>query len=103
MISDNTDQAYKERQAFMKKVMDSVSDPLSDLYGRWQEEMNYEDPKDYKQEIGRIVLAVTPAGTTVERTQVQKHGLACAIQIPEFPYKCVIFVNARNVGWKSSM
>ncbi len=75
------------------------ADFLGDLYGRWQDEKEYEDFNDYVGVMKKMILARSPKMTTFVRGSKRPFGIT--IQIPGFPYKVQVVVGSRHVGWQA--
>lgn len=69
------------------------ADWLSYLYGRWQDEKEYEDFEDYKKHFAKM------SGFTV--TSAKKSPFSFTFSVPGFPAATYeIKVTARSVAWR---
>ena len=83
----------ESRAKTMEKLLDKTTSLISYLYGRWQDEKEYEDFGDYAKaiqiEVGSIFVKAT------------KRPFGFIVDIPGFPYKVQIYINQKAIGWKS--
>ena len=72
----------------------SVIDSLAYLWGRYQDEKEYEDIKDYQQ-----ALPTLPKGWTVVKMSARPFGFQFKIDsLPNNVYS--IYISSRAAGWK---
>lgn len=80
----------------INKFLDNVKnmERLSQLYGRYQDEKEYEDIKDYQ-----VALPTLPKGWTVTKMSSRPFGFQFTIDLlPNNVY--LIYLTSRDAGWK---
>lgn len=88
----------EQRAAFMDKVVPKVEQTLNYLYSRWQDEHAYEDFAEYATFMEKALKTAEPSAKFI-RGSKRPFGMVC--RFDEFPYDCLIFITAREIGWKS--
>ena len=73
----------------------SLTDFLSNLFGRWQDEREYEDIADY----GKAIAAQLPEGFKLIAMQKRPFGFKFGIGT-DAVYKMT--ANSRSIGWERS-
>lgn len=76
-----------------KAVFKGMKDSLISLYGRWQDEKEYEDFKDYSKVMENKVT--TLGGKFLKAS---KRPFGCTYLLENDKYQ--LLINGRTVGWK---
>ncbi len=82
-------------RAYMDTTLDKILPTLGNLYGRWLDEQEYEDIKDY----GDVIKKTLPEGLTMLKMTKRPFGFQC--EAPEFPARMfAITMTVTAVKWK---
>ncbi len=88
----------QDRAEILNHLIQKTSDHLFYLYDRWQDEKKYEDFEDYIKSIKEKFKAILPEAEVVSVTK----KFHITLELPLFPYRPIVYVNSKSIGWKSS-
>ena len=85
------------RASFIEDNHNPLLDLMVSLYGRWQDEKEYEDFNEYKTAMAAKAKECFP-----EATEIVVSKFKVAMRHPALPYKVVFYVSGSQIGWKSA-
>ena len=93
-INGTTPQGRAETMDF---ILEKLTDTLINLKDRWLEESKYEDFSEYRKIVANSLQKICRDITLVGMTK----GFKITLEIPTFPYRPIISVTSRSIGWSS--
>ena len=81
------------RAEILNALVDKHGPMLEYLWGRWQDEKQYEDWKGYSNKMKEMFGDMF--------VKAMKRPFGVTLQIEGFPYQPKITVNSRSIGWSS--
>lgn len=97
ILSTNTDEGKAARVAYIDERSVPLMELMVYLYGRWQDEKEYEDFNEYIKLVTAKALECFPQATDITFNKTFKLGMI----LPDF-HRVVFYVNSKTAGWKGT-
>jgi len=86
----------ESRQAVMGAFTASIETNICYLAGRWQDEKEYEDFKDYADHMKELCRTHLPTSIFIKGN---KRPFGFNVKVEGFPYTCQVFLKGNQFGW----